>query len=495
MKPRASKRVLKQPRRTHHPLSFDTSLSLPKARDPYRSELQLPSHPPQVKGASAEKLAMDDGGFPGPNWEWGNAGAFGAFGLYFPGFQVLSEIAQRTEYRQPAETIAKEATRRWIIFKSKGSGDKTEKIAELEDEFERFKIRQHFRKVALHDGLFGGAFVYIDIKGQENQRALPLVVDEKTVKVGMLNGFTVVEPIWVTPIWWNSTDPTAQWYYRPKRWVVLNRETHASRLMTFFSREVPDYIKPAYNFLGVSLSQLIRPYVDRWLSTVSGVNRLINNFSIINFCTDMAAMLQDDRTGQSLIKRMQDFTEKRDNQGLFLTDKNIEELKQLTVSLTSLDHLQAQAQEHMAMPTHIPLVVLTGVTPSGLNASSDSEIEVWHDWVMGYQEELFTDHLTTVLQLIQLNKWGAVDPDIVFDYVPLKELDGEALARVRKSDGQAAIDYIAAGVIDPAEERQRLAHDPNSAYTNLDPDKVPEPPAQIDEPAGGGEEDDSAEAA
>src|SRR5262249_13866582 len=111
------------------------------------------------------------------------------------------------------------------------------------------------------------------------------------------------EPIWTTPTVYNSIDPTDPDFYKPPAWYVLGRETHASRLLTFVSRPVPDILKPAYNFSGLSLSQLIEPYVVRWLKTVDSVNRLISNFSTSGLLTNMQASLDEDSTGAGLFKR------------------------------------------------------------------------------------------------------------------------------------------------------------------------------------------------
>jgi hypothetical protein len=70
-----------------------------------------------------------------------------------------------------------------------------------------------------------------------------------------------------------------------------------------------------------------------------------------------------------MLKRAQLFNMMRDNRGVMMLDKDSEEFFQHNTPLSSLTELQAQAQEHMAAPTHIPLVKLTGVTPAGLNAS------------------------------------------------------------------------------------------------------------------------------
>lgn len=434
--------------------------------------LTFPALPFKVE--RAPKLAMDDTG-PFPFLPFLNSIAgLGAFGLYFPGYPYLAQLAQRSEFRQPVETTAKEMTRKWIAFKTKGLGDKSEKIAKIEEAFEEFKVQALFRKVTELDGFYGLGQIFIKIRDQE-EHAEPLLIDDKTIEKGALEGFAVIEPMWVTPLVWNSTDPTLPNFYKPEKWMVLGRETDQTRLINFISREVPDIIKPAYNFGGISLSQLIEPYVQRWLKTVDGVNRLINNFSIVNLGTDMDAVLQGGQDSD-LLKRAKLFTKTRDNQGLFLTDKEREELQIFNATLSGLSELQAQAQEHMAAPTHLPLVVLTGITPAGLNASSDSEIEVFHDWINSMQEHLYTDPLKKILKLVQLHLFGNVDEEIIFDYVPLKQLTGEALSRVKKTQAEMDATYIDAGVVSAEEVRKRVATDPESGYNNLDPDKVPEPP-------------------
>lgn len=433
-------------------------------------------------------MAQDDTG-PFPFLPFINSSTgLGAFGLYFPGYPYLAQLAQRSEFRQPVETTAKEMTRKWIAFKTKGLGDKSAKIDKIEEAFEEFKIQALFRKVTELDGFYGMGQIFIKIKDQGDLQADKLLIEKETIARGSLEGLVVIEPMWVTPLVWNSTDPTLPNFYKPEKWMVLGKETDQTRLINFISREVPDIIKPAYNFGGLSLSQLIEPYVGRWLKTVDGVNRLINNFSIVNLGTDMDAVLQGN-ADSDLIKRAKLFVKTRDNQGLFLTDKEREQLQIFNATLSGLSELQAQAQEHMAAPTHLPLVVLTGITPAGLNASSESEIEVFHDWILSMQEAIYTDPLKRLLKLVQLHLFGSVDDDIIFDYVPLKQLTGEALARVKKTQAEAGLAYIEGGVISAEEERKRIARDPDSGYVNLDPDKVPEPPVDptLGEPEPGEE--------
>ena len=405
-------------------------------------------------------------------------------GQGFPGYPFLSELTKRSEYRSPSETTATEMTRKWIKIRAQGDGDHSDKIEQIEAAFKKHNVRDLFRVAAEQDGFFGRAQIYIDIAGvSDESRKLPLVIDKATIKKNSLRGFKNIEALWTTPYAYNSDNPLAPDFFKPTSWFILGKQTHASRLLTIISREVPDILKPAYNFGGMSMSELMMPYVEAWLRTRDSVSDLLHSFSISGLLTDMSSTLSGG-DGADLFKRAQLFNQIRDNRGLMILDKEAEEFFQFNTPLSGLDKLQAQSQEHMAAPSHTPLVKLLGITPTGLNASSDGEIAVYYDYIRAQQENIFTQPLNKVLQIIQLDLFGEIDDAIGFEYQPLKELDGEALSRVRKSDADAGVAYIAAGVISPEEERTRLAEDPSSGYTSLEAADVPEEPGDPDQGAG-----------
>lgn len=393
----------------------------------------------------------------------------------FIGYPLLAELAQISEYRAVAETTANEMLREWIEIKSVGEVDNSDRIKIINDELDRYKVRDVLRHAVELDHLFGRAQIYINIKGAESKRKNPLILDGATVPVGSLVGFKTIEPMWTSPAAYNSNDPTATDFFKPRAWYVLGEETHATRLLTIVVRPVPDMLKPAYNFGGVSMSQLMRPYVERWLRTTESVSDLVHSFSLSGIKTDMSAMLNE-HSADGLIKRAQVYNKFRDNRGLMLMDKDTEEFFQFNTPLSGLDALQAQAQEQMAAASHTPLVKLLGITPTGLNANSDGEIAVYYDHVKSLQESSLREPLDKIIALIQLDKFGDVDKSITFDFVPLKQITGAELANIRKTDADRDVAYITAGVVDAEEVRHKLADDSDSGYTSLDVEKVPEMP-------------------
>jgi hypothetical protein len=436
--------------------------------------------PPGVLPDGVEPPSMaQDSAFGGAlGWAGSFAGQVFAEGLEFLGYPYLAELAQRPEYRVITDTIATEMTRKWVKFQAVGEDDKTAQIKAIEDEFTRLGVKEAFKKAAENDGFFGRAHLYLDTGQTDDRDELRLSIgngtnemSKKKVGKGMLKRLRVIEPVWTYPSSYNATDPLKPDWYKPLSWFVQGKEVHSTRLLTFIGREVPDLLKPAYSFGGLSMSQMVKPYVDNWLRVRQSVSDLISTFSTSGIKTDMAQMLA--AGGEQLFKRLVLFNSNRDNQGLMVLNKDTEEYFNVSTPLTTLDQLQAQAQEHMASVSRIPLVKLLGISPAGLNASSEGEIETFDDSINAYQEAFFRPNLTKVLHFVELHLWGVVDPAITFAFVPLTDLTPKEKAEVEKLEAETDDIRINGGVLAPEETRKSIANNPDSRYPGIDPDAVP----------------------
>ena len=244
---------------------------------------------------------------------------------------------------------------------------------------------------------------------------------------------------------------------------MLATEVHATRLQTMISRPVPDMLKPTYSFRGISMSQLAMPYIDNWLRTQQSVSDTIKQFSITGVLTDLAQFLAPGAS-QALNNRAELFNRMRDNRNIAFLDKATEEFFQINTPLSGLSDLQAQAQEQQSAVSHIPLVKLTGITPSGLNASSEGEIRVWYDYVAGYQSRTVTPVMDTVLRLIQLSLFGEIDESIYWDWEELYELtaleDSDRQFKIAQTDSL----NIESGIVTAEQVSARLNNDSGSMY-------------------------------
>lgn len=429
--------------------------------------------PITMKGVkSSEKMAMDDA--ISDQYSYAVENTIFSEGLAFLGYPYLSELIQRPEYRRPAEILAKEMTRKWIKLQTTGEEDKSDKLKAIESEMKRLNLQSVTRKVLEHDGWFGRGQVYLDMGDEFDDPELisPLTDVAEKIPKGGLKRLANVEPIWTYPQQYETLNPFDEHFYKPETWSVMGKEIHSSRLLTVVSRPVPDLLKPAYSFGGLSLTQMGKPYVDNWLRTRQAVSDLIHNFSVRGIKTNMDAALSG-AVDTDIFARVDLFNATADNQGLMVLNQD-EEYFNVSTPLSGLDSLQAQSQEHMSAVFGIPLVVLLGITPSGLNASSDGEMRAFFNWIES-QQEVIRPFLSRILNVIQLSLFGEIDPEIDFKFEPLWSMDEKEIAEIRKIEMDTDIAGIEASILHPEEARGRLANQEDSPYAGIDLTEEPEP--------------------
>jgi uncharacterized protein len=420
---------------------------------------------PTGKALRQAALAMDDATFGGVA-SWAHEGLSGFLGPRegFIGFPELAIMAQRPEYRSPVEIIATEATRKKAKFQAVGDKDKSEKIAKIEAEFDRLNVWAVLRQVSEHDGFYGRGHIFIDVgvdleDRDELKKPIGSGADDLSklkIAKGALKAIRTVEPVWVWPIAYNSINPLSGRWYRPETWFCMSTEVHKTRLLTFISREVPDLFKPAYMFGGQSLTQIMRPVVENWLTTRKSVGDIVKRFSLNVIKVNLAEAISSGNASK-LLQRVRLFNESASNFGTMILDKEAEEFVNVSVPLSGLDLLQAQAQEHMSSLSRIPIIKLLGIQPAGLNASSEGELRAFADFVHSYQESFFRPNLTTILNLVQLSLFGEVHLAITFEFEPLtEELDELEKAQAAQQVTTGAANAFSEGVLDRASALRQI---------------------------------------
>ena len=397
----------------------------------------------------------------------------------FEGFPKLSFLVQSSDYYSVVETTANEMTREWGEFKVVDGGDnkedQRERVKKLNEAFDRFNVKDLFNHHIRNELTFGRSQLFLDIAGQDDKLNLPLVVNSNTIPKGSLKGLTVIDPIWSTPSDYNSIDPTKSDFFKPARWYVLGKEIHSDRLLTMVTRPVPDMFKPAYNFSGLSMVQLMQPYVERWQRSVDSASDLLDSFSTSGIKTEMGDILSGTASDPSqLLTRIMMWTKMRNNRGAMVLDKEKEDFFQVNTPLGGVPELMRHLQEQMGAPSHTPLVKLLGITPSGLNASSEGEIRVYYDHISALQEFTLLRHVEHIGKVMQLHLFGDVDESISFVFKPLYQLSEKEISEKVLSDVQSLQLLLQEQVITPEEARQAIAKVESWLLGFVDPEDVPE---------------------
>lgn len=433
-----------------------------------------------MKGILPAGIAMDSA-FPPVN-------AFNAYavqglvheGLVFLGYPYLAQLTQRPEYRRAAEIRAEHATRKWV----KWTGHDDKKLALIDAEMKRLQAKEKFRWALENDGFFGRAQIFPDFgdfdKPKELDKPLPLVPGKISTK-RPIKSLRTVEPMWCYPAPYESANPLAPTFYKPSAWYIYGRTVHDSRLLTFVGNEVPDILKPAYAFGGLSLSQMMKPYVDNWLTTRQSVADMISAFSILVLYTEMGNVLQGG-SSENVMKRIALANKLRNNRSMWAADKATEEIKNLAVPLTGLEELQAAALTQLCVVSGIPKHIYLGIKETGLGGSTADETRYFYDDIKSNEQEHTTrPNLQRLLEMVQLSLFDVIDPKIGFEFEDLEEVPEKEQAEIDKLEAETDAILIGAGSISNDESRERLANQEGGAYHGLTgPAPEPEPDEDAD---------------
>lgn len=405
-------------------------------------------------------------------------------GSNFLGYPFLQSLSQNPLVSAGVETIADEMTKKFaklvytggkapkiiLPYEEDGNISAEDKIKELEIELTNYSVASVFRKSAEKIGYYGGCLAYIDTGAKDpDTLKSPLILDPATFRKGSLKGLTVIDPINCTPGLYNSTDPTRNDYFKPQTWYVLGKEIHASRFLYFAGKEAPLLYKPSYNFFGVSTAQLVFEYVENFQKNRDSASELLNKFSVSVLKTNMLGAMMGNGTSE-LDNRIRYFIQKRHNDGLFLLDKDTEDFVKVDTSLGGVTDIVRQSLELIAAVFRIPAVKYLGISPSGFNATGESDLENFHSLIESLQKKQFADNLAKVLKILQLHKYGTIDPHIAYEFIPLNEEDRKIKVDTEKVKADTMAVYLDRNVISGMEARKVLAEDKEGLLKSIDPD-------------------------
>ena len=337
----------------------------------------------------------------------------------FMGYGALMNVAQNGMIRACVQTVADDITKKWIAIVGGEEEDK-ERVDELTDLIKQYRLQAVFHEAVTMVGYYGGAFLFIDTGAADEDLALPLAVTENSAELNSDTelSFRVVDPCNVTPCQYNCDNPLAADYMKPRMWYVLGRRVHASRLLALYDNEPPTLLKPAYNFLGIPRAQILWDYVMHWNEARTYTNDLLKKISLLVVKTDtdqIFAMQDGIRMFDLKIAALQRF---RDNNSIYVCDKEREDVSNVQTSLAGATDIVRQSLENVAAINRTPAVKLLGISPSGFNATGESDITNYYDHIRS-QQELYRRHIERCINIIQLVHYGNIDPTVTFEFEEL----------------------------------------------------------------------------
>ena len=385
----------------------------------------------------------------------------------FVGYGVLQQLSQDALIRLCVQTRTDEMLRAWIDIKT----DDAERKNALEKAIADLKVKERLSEALTLMGFMGGSYIFIDTGAKSESLVDPLNKSERSseLKQGGALAFRVIDPIFTTPTAFNATNPMQGDFYKPSVFYVMYAKVHRSRLIRFVENEVPDLLKPSYNFLGLPQAQLLSDYVTHFRENREEVNRLLQKFSTSIIKGDLKQQLYNGKSLNVLSNRVKLFAKYRSNSGVALLDNETEDFVQVNTPITGLTDILRQSLEFVVSVNQSGVVKTLGYTPNGFS-SGESDVKLQADLIATRQEKILREPINEILRLLQLNLFGNIDPELSFEFNPLDEDDDRTTSEVQKLKADTAAIYLDRGVITEDEAREALKNDDFSDFKTVEGD-------------------------
>lgn len=358
------------------------------------------------------------------------------------------------------ETIPAESLRQGFEF---NAGDK-ELSQEMEALFEDLRLCAHLKRATQFQRAYGGAALWPVINDGQKLSA-PLNKN----RIAEISHFQVFEPRELTPSAWYG-DPMHPKFRQPERYMFSpisvgpmrdsrgrfsgNPEIHESRLVIFQGVQVSNDPSLAINFgWGDSILTRCRQVMADFNLSWGSAAAMLADFS--------QGVLKIDRLGE-LIAANKDGEVQRRLQTMDLVksilrslviDKN-DDYQRVTTPVSGVAELLDRFCNLLAAAADMPVTLLMGQSPSGMNATGESDIRFFYDRVAAAQEAL-QPAIERIVYLLLRSIAGPTqgkEPETwSIEFHPLYQESNKERSEARKAQAETDKIYIEAGVASPEE--------------------------------------------
>lgn len=287
------------------------------------------------------------------------------------------------------------------------------------------------------------------------------------VKPGTYRGISQVDPQWCIPDLSdaNLTDPASMKFYEPSFYTIGTLVVHRSHLSIYVPFPVTDFLKPGYQFGGVSVPQRIyeRVYASERTANEAPVLAMTKRLTTMALAEEAFA---DQETLKATIEQ---FTMMRDNQGVRVGGLQ-DRIEQHDTSLADLDAVIMTQYQLVAAIAEVPSTKLLGTSPKGFGASGEYEEASYREFLEGLQAKLdfmLRRHHQLAMKSIVAPELG-IDPlEVDHQWQSLDSPTAVEWADIALKKAQADQIYATIQAVDPTDIRRKIQNDKESDYFGM----------------------------
>lgn len=345
-------------------------------------------------------------------------------------------------------------------------------------EFDDLDVMKHVADALRWADVFGGSMIVMGLN-DGNQLDMPLNEDGiKSVE------FLRVYDRWQTSVGRRYTDPMNPGYGKPELYLISPHtggapyQVHESRVLIFDGDPVPDLQRQQQDGWGASKYQACNDALTRFGTSHQWANSLLERAQqAVHGIPELANILRT-AGGESQVQKRVDVVDMVRGilNTIVIDSQETYDLK--ATSFSQIPDILDRFAEALSAITGIPMYLLIGRSPGGLNATGASNEEAWYARVGAMQNDRLRKPLNRLVQLILLSLSGDTGGDWKLCFKPLKVPSDKEKAEIEKLEADAckakadeAVAYVGIGALDQSEVRLLIAE----KYEISDPIPLPEP--------------------
>jgi phage-related protein (TIGR01555 family) len=348
------------------------------------------------------------------------------------------------------DIFAQEMTRQGWVIEGDAEGKMVGKLEEL-------RINEAMINLIKWARLFGGA---VCIMGVADGLPLDQPVDENALRdIQWLRVFDRYQAYSRDGTF--ESDLNSPNYGMPNVYTINDNRTgavfyvHYSRILRMDWNILPPRWQNFNQGWGDPLAQTIYEELRNYSTAFSNTATMFEDFvNSVLYIPNLSGILASQCGDNQVMNRLNILNLTKSNMNTIVLDAD-EKYEKLTTNVSGISDLLDRFMLSLSAVCRVPVALLFGRSPAGLNATGDSDVRNFYDAVKQEQESKLRQCLEKLIRYVFLSKDGpfaGVEPDDwALKFVPLWQNTEEQDALVRKITAETDAIYMDHGVVDPSE--------------------------------------------
>lgn len=353
-----------------------------------------------------------------------------------------------------------------------------EHLKELERVQRVTALRERVNEGLRWGRLYGGAAGLIMIRGQEGMLGQPLELE--SIYPGTFQGLYILDR-WqgVVPgmeLVFEGGEPVPAYYSITDARGNTVAKVHHSRLVRFTGRDLPFLERVAELYWGESEVEALYNDVVKHDNVAANMAALtfranVDTMEVQNL--DQLFSVTSGEQQRRFWNVMQAQSVMKSNFGMQLVNRG-DQIKNTQYTFTGLQEVYDSMCLDLSGASRIPVTKLFGRSPAGMNATGESDLRNYYDYVDTLREAKLRPILEKLLPVLAMSAWGAVPDGLDITFPPLWTPTAAEVAEIALKKAQAIRDTFQAGLlnVDTAQKELKKLADETDLFGSITDEEI-----------------------